>query len=720
MAVRQDRSGRPDGAGGLDLPARAAAALWRGGAHIAGRDEPRLVLWWPVGFAVGIGAWFALPFEPDWRAGGIAAAASLAGAIALSRAPWAALCAALGVLSLTSGFAAASLRAHVVAAPAIAGRMGPVTVAGTVVEVARRGDARIAVRMMAHEIGTLPPERLPDHVRVTMPMSHAGTVVAGDRVRLRAVLLPPPGPASPGGFDFAREAWFDRLGAVGFSLSAIDRLGRAEAGALEGIDYAIERLRMDISSRILAVAPGPEGAISAALLTGKRGAIPEEVLGKLRDSGLAHLLAISGLHMALVCGTVFGAVTLALALVPWIALRTTVHKWGAAAALAAGLGYFLLAGGSVATERAFIMAVISLGAVLLDRPAITFRNVAIAATITLALRPESLNQAGFQMSFGAVIALVAFYEGLRAYRRRRPAERRTRPGPARTAALIMAAVAATTIVATLATGPVAAYHFNRVATFGLIANLVAVPITGFVVMPLGVAALALMPFGLDAVPLGLMAAAIGVIIDVAGWVAGLEGAVRLVPAMPPVCLALFAAGGLWICLWRQPWRAVGLVPVAAAAWIGLAADQPDLLVAREGRNIALRDGAGQLSIALPRIEAYTAEQWLRRDGDARTPGDAAPGHFSCDDMACVARAANGLEIAYVLRRDALTEECWRADVLITPLIVTIACRARLVIDLSDLRAGGPHAVSLADDGTIANVVAAREIRGERPWSRTGR
>jgi competence protein ComEC len=717
MSVRDETRrhaapGRP-AADGTGFAARAAGTL----ESALDRQEGRLLVWWPVVLAIGIGVYFSLPFEPDWRLALGLAAASVAIAAAARRRAGSGYAVGLALFALATGFAAAALRTHLVAAPVIAERLGPVDVAGTVSEVEARGAGRVALTIAPRAIGRLAPDALPAAGRVTMARSLAGTVLAGDRIALRAVLLPPPGPTAPGAFDYARDAWFERLGAVGFAVSPA--LGDGAAADL-GFALAVERLRERITGRILAAVPTPQGAIAAALLAGKRGAIPDDVLAALRDAGLAHLLAISGLHMALVCGAVYAAVSFVLSLVPWLALRITTGKWAAAAALLAGLGYYLIAGGSVATERAFIMAAISLGAVMLDRPAITMRNVAIAATIVLLMRPESLNQAGFQMSFGAVIGLVAFYEKVRAWRRaRRETAHPRRRGALATIFLSLAAVAATTVVATLATGPIAAHHFNRVAVYGLLANLVAVPLTGSLVMPLGLVALAAMTVGYEALPLEWMALAIGYIVDVARLVTSWDGAVRLVPSMPSLFLVLFAAGGIWLSLWRGRGRLVAAAPLTLAAIIAATARQPDLLIAREAGNIALRNDAGTLSVARPRAESFSVEQWLRRDGDTRAPAEAAPGAFACDFAGCAATAANGLAVAYVTRRDALGEECWASDILITPLVVTTPCPAGLVIDLMAVRRRGTHAVRLTPDGGIAEVIDAHSVRGDRPWSRTG-
>jgi len=362
-------------------------------------------------------------------------------------------------------------------------------------------------------------------------------------VRLRAVLQPPAEPAAPGALDFARQAYFQRLGAVGYVFGRAEVLAPADHQLPFGL--WLHRLREAMAARILEALPGESGAVAAALMTGVRGAIPEEVMATMHDSGLAHLLAISGLHMGLVVGLLFFALRAGMALVPGLALRRPIKKWVAVGAILGALGYLLLTGATVPTQPAFVMVSLVLVAVMLDRRGLSLRLVAWAAVFVLAAAPESLLSASFQMSFAAVIALITGYEvtaerGLAALGERRLAVR---------VVAYLAGVAVTSLIAGLATAPFALYHFNRIAWYGLLANLVAVPLTAFWIMPWALVAFALMPFGAEALALAPMGWGIDLLLAVARDVAALPSAVSLVPATPrpPAWSSSRSAGSGFAC-----------------------------------------------------------------------------------------------------------------------------------------------------------------------------
>ena len=330
--------------------------------------------------------------------------------------------------------------------------------------------------------------------------------VTGSAVEVRLRLRRVPEPVMPGGFDFSRKAYFAGLGAVGFSLSPAQQLNEAPKPPFDiRLRAKIDGLRHEIERRILEATPGERGAIVIALITGERGRIPEETVQALRNSGLAHMLAISGLHMALMAGSLFWLLRAGAAAFPALALQYPIKKWAAVLALLGGGFYLAISGGSIATQRAFLMMGIVFTAILLDRPALTLRNVAIAACVILALFPESLLEVSFQMSFAAVTALVAVYE--RTSKRDKPsAGNHSFWGrAARKAVWYVGGIALTTLVAGIAVAPFAAFHFHKLAQYSLIANLAAMPPFGLVVMPAALVALLTMPFGLEALPLQVMA-----------------------------------------------------------------------------------------------------------------------------------------------------------------------------------------------------------------------
>ncbi len=697
------------------LAASAAAALrpW----ERLGAERERWALWTPVGFGLGIAVYFGLGEEPPlWLGPVLAAAAALLGLVLAGppgrRRPVVVLV-SLALTVVMAGFTAAQLRTAAVTAPRLEDRVGPVWVTGEVERFEDLADGQ-RVTLAALRIGGLAPERTPARVRIRLRGAQP-PVAAGATLRLRAVLMPPPPPAAPEAFDFQRQSFFEGRGAVGFALGRATVLEPGEAEGRSPWRAAIERLRQHVGERVRAQVAGAVGAVMATLMTGERGAIPEPALAAMRDSGLAHLLAISGLHIGLVAGIVFAAVRGGLALVPAIALRHPIKKWAAVAAILAAGGYTLLAGATVPTQRAFLMLALVMAAVLLDRRGLSMRAVAWAAVVILAVSPESLLGASFQMSFAAVVALIAFYEALRDARRRRGEP----PDWPRRIGRYMAGVAMTTLIAGTATSPFAVYHFNRFAAYGLAANLLAVPVTALWVMPWAVMAFALMPFGLDRLALAPMALGVEVVLDVAAGVAAWPGAVAELPAMSMPALAAVTLGGLWHCLWRTRWRYWGVPAVAAGLATMVSATPPDILVDGGGDLIAVREASGELSFSSLRAARFARQAWLQRSGDGGTGsrwpryGTSADGRLSCDSLGCIYRAG-GHVVAIARRPEALEEDCRTADVVVATVPVRTACpSARRVIDRFDLWREGTHAVWLNEGRVRVESVNGR--RGDRPW-----
>lgn len=580
-------------------------------------ERPRWFYWVPVMLGCGIALYFALPFEPPLWSGALAVMSALALRRAAGRETFADMTTAMLVI-LASGFALMTLRTLLVAAPMLERELPQAEVRGFVslVEPRAEGGSRVTLRVTSIE--GLPAEATPLRIRISVPGPRS-QISPGEAVSVVARLSPPATAAVPGGYDFARYAYYQRLGAVGFAIVAPRRdEGAGRPPASMRVAAAIESVRQAINRRIAAVLPGEAGAIAAALLTGERGAISEATNDAYRDSGLFHILSISGLHMAIMGGSVFWVVRLLLALVPGIALTRPTKKWAAAVAIVASLGYLAISGGSFATIRSFIMISVMFFAVLLDRPAIAMRNVAVSALLILVIYPESLLDAGFQMSFAAVTALVASYEALRD--RLAARERRAGFGMLARGMLFLGGIVFSTLVASAAVAPFAAYHFHKSQQFAVIANLLAVPLTNLLVMPAALATLVAMPFGLEAGPLGIMGAGIDAMSEVARRVAALPGAVAHLPAMPDVAFALMLGGGLWLLLWHARWRLLGLVAIAAGLGAAPLRTSPDLLVGRSGGLVAIRDAGGKLAFLTVPGSRYAIERWLEYDGDGREAG----------------------------------------------------------------------------------------------------
>lgn len=651
-------------------------------------EAGRGFLWLPVMFGVGIAGYFALPREP-WVPAMLTAALVLAVSCWTLRRRVVLFRVMTAITVVCAGAAWMTLRTDLVATPRLA-REQTVEVSGWVAarEAAARGGARLEI--VVQDIAGLSPVRTPARVRITV-RTGANEIAVGDGLSMLARLRPPSGPVMPGGYDFGRADYYDGIGAVGFAYGAAKPadLGPPPFGIR--LRAPLADLRETIRRRILGVLPGDTGEIAAALVMGDRRGVSDATQEAMRQSGLGHVLAISGLHMALVAGSVFWLIRALLALSPRLALTRPIRKWAATGALLVGTVYLAVSGANVATQRAYIMLAVILCAVLLDRRAITVRNVAIAALVVLLLTPESLLTASFQMSFAATLALVAGYEALRLHADRGPA---LVPAGGRGLSgrlwLAASGLFLTSLIAGLATTPFAVYHFHRAAPLALIANLAAMPVVAILVMPAALFAVLLMPFGLEALALVPMGWGIDWMVAVgdvvAGWSEGWGG----VSAMPAVALVLIVVGFLWLALWRERWRLAGLVPIALAVPITLVAERPDILIDAGGQTVVVRGGDGRLAIVNPKANRFAAEYWLRADADSRAVADAAA-DAACDDFGCVVLLADGTRIAVGSSSAALEDDCRLSEIVVSRFVAPSWCgEAATVIDRRALASGGAH------------------------------
>ncbi|CAN5240780.1 ComEC/Rec2 family competence protein [soil metagenome] len=656
-------------------------------------DAGRGFLWLPVAFGLGIVIYFALPAEP-W-------APALAGlALVLGVGAWRAHLRTVAFRMLVlatmvaAGVLVAKVRTDNVAAPMLAREL-TATVTGWVAarEEAARGGARIRLRV--HEIAELKGGPLPTTVRITV-RSGAAALGVGDAVSLRARLQPPSGPVMPGGYDFAQAAFFEGVGAVGFAYGAAKPADLGPAPLDIRLAEPLARLRDLIRRRIEAALPGDHGHVAAALVMGDQGGIAESTQDAMRASGLGHLLSISGLHMALVAGSAFWLIRALLALSTALALNRPIKKWAAGAALAVAAIYLGISGGGVATQRSFVMLAIMLLAVIADRHAITLRNVALATLVILLFTPESVVTASFQMSFAATAALVAGYEAIAARADRRAAlttfSDRGVLGRLRSS---FPGVLLTSLIAGLATAPFGIYHFQRVAPPTLLANIAAMPVVGIFVMPMALAAVVLMPFGLESLPLTVMGWGLAWVDVVAPrtaeWSSGYGG----VPAIPALSLVLFVIGFLWLILWRERWRLLGLAPMILAIPLAAFSARPDIFVDERGVAVAVRGADGRLAMVNGKGATFEVENWLRADADPRAAGarDLAAG-VACDGLGCVAPLGAGDALAVVTGRAAgFDDDCRRAAVVVSRLPAPPGCSSlAIVIDRDRLARFGAHAL----------------------------
>ena len=650
--------------------------------------------WVPVCLAIGIGIYFALGFEPSPMLLGLSGAGGAA-LVLLARFVPGVGPVLVGCGLIAVGVALAGMRAHMVSEPVLSFRYyGPVE--GRIVGIDRSSSDALRLTLDRVVLSDMPPGRTPTRVRVALHGALAGSEpMPGMTVMTTAHLAPPGGPVEPGGFDFQRHAWFQRLGAIGYT--------RIPVLALEPPDGSRPTFaaRMALSRHVQARLPGEAGAFAAAIMTGDRAGMSQETLKALRVSNLAHLLAISGLHMGLLAGFLFAASRLLLAAIPWVALRCPVKKAAALIALTGAAGYLALSGGNVATERAFVMVAVMLSAILFDRRALSLRSVALAAVIVLVLRPEALLGPGFQMSFAATTALVAVFEWI---------SRRPRPlGPGWAQPVVTVVISS--LVAGLATAPFAAAHFNQIAHYGLAANLLSVPLMGVLVMPAAVLSAILMPFGLEGIGLWAMGLGLDWILGVARFFSGLEGARGTVPRPAVMVLPVLALGALFVVLWQGRSRMLGVVPLVLALVLWEQGERPDVLISEDGKLVGVMTDAGR-ALSRERGTGFVARNWLENDGDAAEQAEAATRW----DKIVPGALPGGFEVIPVSGKRAVRafDNCPATALVVmsaAPEVEGLPCR---ILSPKELRETGAVALYLRDGAP--KMITARQVSGARLWN----
>lgn len=689
------------------MAARGAAAV-DAIEHWLWSERESLFLWLPVMLGVGVGAWFALPGEAAWTGFMLMIAGMAAGG-------WL-LCPAgsllrqlllLAGLSMAAGCALAWFRSERVAAPVLE-RPAVVRFQALVEKTevqAARGDVRLVLRPD-------PAAMLPPRVRVTVKMDSPAAleIGAGERVALRARLVPPPPAALPGGYDFARRAWFDQLGAVGSAIGAIERI---DASARVGPD-----LRQRLSTHIQQQVDGGPGAIASALATGDRGGIPPEDDEAMRRAGLAHLLSISGLHITAAVGGAMWVALRLLALSPWLALRAPLVLVSAGFGAVVGLGYTLLTGAEVPTIRSLVAALLVLLAIALGREAITLRLVATGALFVLLLWPEALVGPSFQLSFAAVTAIVALHThpGIMALLSRRDESWIMRLLRGFFGLLL------TGLAVELALIPIALFHFHKAGLYGSLANMIAIPLTTFIVMPAEALALLLDAVGLGAPAWWVVDQALGFMLWMAHAVANAPGAVAAVPSTPLAAMLLSVGGGLWMGLWRTRVRWAGLPAIAASLLWAFTTPAPDLLITGDGRHVAMRTEDGRYALLRDRAGDYIRDQLAEAagvDGELTALVDL-PG-TRCSPDFCVWQVERGgrrwtvmaSRSGYRTDWQPLVAACARSDIVIADRWLPRGCMPRwLKVDRKFLDQTGGLAIALDPPGMR---MVASSARG-KPWS----
>jgi competence protein ComEC len=692
-----------------EVPAFAGMTGLRALSHrlesLADSERDQLPLWLPVGLGLGTAAWFALPDDRAWIAFLLLAAALTLAPQALAPGTrWGRAVSIFGVAAIL-GCANIWWKAERVAAPVLGQARAAEFDAR--IESFQRLPARDLVRLVVKPSGDA---GLPPRLRVNVDAARAPPgIEAGATVRLRGYLMPPAPAALPGAYDFARAAWFQRIGGTGRVALVRIVAPPADRGWRARLADARQRLADHIRSRL----PGGAGGIAAALATGDQGGIPEPDAEAMRRSGLAHLLSVSGLHLTALVGAVMLLTLKLLALSPALALRFRLVLIAAGAGALAGIAYTLLTGAEVPTIRSCIAALLVLLGIALGREALTLRLVAVGALVVLLLWPESLPGASFQMSFAAITAIVALHEHPRL---RALLARRDELWPMKLGRFLLGLVL-TGLAVELALMPIALWHFHQAGLYGALANIVAIPLTTFVIMPLEALALLFDLASLGAPFWWLAGAALDLLLALAHAVAAAPGAVARLPTMPTAAFVPMLGGGLWLALWRTRWRRWGLVPAAAGAVAALLAPTPDLLVTGDGRHLAIRDGSGELALLRGRAGDYVRDlmsQSAGLEGEAGELETLRTAECSADFCAADLRGRRLLASRSdrLVPVPELAKACAEADIVVSDRRLPAACRPRwLKADRDFLARSGGLAITL---GATPQIITTAS--GDRhPW-----
>ena len=674
-------------------------------------QRDRWILWTPVPLAMGIAIYFYLASEPPIQMGlFLFAVASII--FLFVRKNKMAVYFWLPFFLVALGFLAGQVRTYFIDIKVLTRETYPVTIEGRVEEVDALPKAyRVILEETRVTEGWPPKGGIPARVRIKLKNKETTIPRAGDKISVRAVLLPLSPPVLPGAFDFQRHAFYLGIGATGYAIGDVSIIDVHPKGDFfENLRHAIQKkITQGMQDKAIA-------AVVTAFLIGESKAIPEETWDYIRESGIAHLMAISGFHVTVMTGFFFFSLRALLAAIPPIALRYNIKKISAFFSIFAAVFYLQLIGSPIPAERAVIMAAVVMLAIMIDRDPFSLRLAAFAAIIVLLSKPESLSGPSFQMSFSAVIALIALYESAKGWLFTTDRE----ASLFRKFGIYLFACLATTVIATIATGPYTLFHFSRVPVLsGLFANMIAVPVSSFITLPFGAIACLLMPFGLEGPFLWVVEKSMYVILEVARETASWKHAVFILDSWPGYLLGIMTTGGLWICIWRGKMRWLGIIPIVCAAWVAGQTARPDILISQDGAIFAVRDDKGKLWLSSDRKEKFIAEEWIAREG-SRGHGywsdPAAEDILRCDDEACHFNK-KGKTISFIKKQQALVRDCTVADIFISsgPLPWKLCWKKKdFIIDKGQLRRWGAHTVYIQDDGSVL-VESVNRVRGDRPW-----
>lgn len=656
----------------------------------------------PLILGFGIAVYYTAPFEPVL--GVLLMTCMVSTILALRQKAhgklWLLLCA---IALFFGGMSAAKYRTDQVQSHPFSHRITG-QVSGTIIEVSQnqRGSPRYLIR--PHHIEDVALNKLPEYVRLSAASKHkVGS--PGDVIRGLARLQAISGPAFPGSFDFSFNSWYNGLGASGFFMgkpTVYFGPNQQKLSLWHRTQIEINAVRQTIAKRIRTSLPGESGDVAVALIVGDRTGISRATQNSLRGSGLAHVLAISGMHMALVSLTMVWAIRFLLAFNMRLGLTHPIKNWAAMAGFFTASSYLAISGMGVATLRAWIMISVMMLAAIVSRKSLTLRAVALAALIILIIQPESVLSPGFQMSFAAVAAIVGAYEYLDDQRKFDTSRLRSNFFLRFFGTLIF-----TSLIAGLATALFSAYHFHKVAPLGVLTNLAAMPLVSAIIMPMGMVSVLAMPYGLEQYALKLMGAGINQVIEVSDYVntlgsSGVTGQLGG-PVLPLAFIGLFA-----LTMLRSRLRVLGIVVLAVSVLFWRGPNVADILLSEDGGAIAIKNADGELVMLYPRRNKFVRDIWLRAfSNDKQGKLATKP---TCSKDLCIATTPQGAVVYVVFDPKLLRNACEHADILLAPKLRWVNCGKRkpsLIIKRGQLEEFGSHAIYLKIIAEPSELTEAR-------------
>lgn len=661
-------------------------------------EQERLILWAPVCIGVGAGWYFHQHHEPPATLGAGLLLLSVALAFRLRRFGWPKYI-AIALALAASGIVISQIRTDHVRSLRLEGAM-TAWVTGTLAEIAPtpKGTKLLLEKVTIEGVAQ---DKTPLRVSLSLRQNNVG-LREGQKVSLRAGLYPPPPASMPDGFDFGRHFYFRQIGAVGYAMPPVEVLPGDDTSESVRFSEFRRRLTQAIASHF----DGPAGPVSAAFITGETRNIPDAVNDEMRVSGLYHLLAVSGMNLSIVAGMAFFSLRFLLAAIPFLALRYPIKKWAAALALIVSYVYLMVAGSPVSAERAFLMVALIFIAILIDRDPAPMRSLAISSLFIIIHAPEAVLTASFQLSFSATAALIASYEwGIKRMQKRSGIGLHL-------IGFYLAAVLMTSFVAWLATSPFIIYHFNQFSTYSLLANTLVDPLVSFVLMPLVVAGVLLMPLGLGGLAFTPMQYGVDWLLAVSHKISALPYAMIIMPSPTDAGMVIASFGIIWIYFWKTSWRWLGLIALLLGVSTSLQYVSPDVFISTDGKHVAAKLEDGRMVMIQGRAQNFGAQQWVKAGGQIEyADKDITP--LECDKTGCVIKI-KGRMIAVPKKTEAMDEDCRIADIVITKeALAKDTCAAAVVIDKAVLEAGGATALWLGDTIIMRQV---KPEQGNRPWT----